>query len=73
MKKVKLKEIKNLVEMGAAVDITGAEPSDYIRKNADKIAVSTGVYGMNGGILKDRNNGALYAITARSSTLFYYF
>jgi hypothetical protein len=33
------------------------------------VALSTGIYGMNGAILKDET-GALYAIKARTSCLF---
>lgn len=73
MKIIKQKEIKNLVKLGAVIDITGKETSEEIRCNSERIAVSRGIYGMNGGLLKDNRNGALYAITARSSSLFYYF
>ena len=73
MKKVTQKEIKNLVKMGAAVDITAEEGSLTRYRRLDPIAVSRGKYGMNGGLLKDHESGKLYAITARSSALFYYF
>ena len=73
MKVMKQKEIKNLVKLSAAIDITSKETSEEIRCNSERIAVSRGIYGMNGGLLKDNRNGALYAITARSSSLFYYF
>lgn len=73
MKRYKQKEIKNLVKLGAAVDITTATGSKELSKNCDRVGVSLGVYGMNGGLLQDRRNGQLYAITARNSALFYYF
>lgn len=73
MKTMKQKEIKNLVKIGAAVDITNKETSEEIWRNMERIAVSRGIYGMNGGLLKDKRNGVLYAITARNSSLFYYF
>lgn len=73
MKKVTQKEIKNLVKMGAAVDITAEEGTLEKYRKLDPLAVSFGKYGMNGGLLKDHESGKLYAITARSSALFYYF
>ena len=66
-------EIKRLVKTGAAIDITTAPPSEELWTNTEKIAVSRGTYGMNGGLLKDRRDGQLYAITARNTALFYYF
>lgn len=69
---MKLKEIKTLVQTGAAVDITH-EPLENIYKidsKLDVVALSHGVYGMNGGLFKDRTTGKLYAITSRNGNLF---
>ena len=73
MKTMKQKEIKNLVKLGVAVDITAEEGSLTRYRQLDPIAVSRGKYGMNGGLLKDYGTGKLYAITARNAALFYYF
>lgn len=73
MKTMKLKEIKRLVNIGAAVDITTEKGTAERYRRLDPVAVSRGKYGMNGGLLKDHESGALYAITARNSALFYYF
>lgn len=73
MKTMKLKEIKNFVQLGAAVDITTQEGTFEKYRRLDPIAVSRGVNGINGGLLKDNQTGELYAITARNTTLFYYF
>ena len=72
MKTMKQKEIKNLVKLGVAVDITAEEGSLTRYRQLDPIAVSRGQYGMNGCLLKDCLTGELYAITARCSALFYY-
>lgn len=72
MKAMKQKEIKNLVKLGAAIDITAAK-LPAITEPFEKIGVSRGVYGMNGGLIRGKCSGTLYAITARNSTLFYYF
>lgn len=69
MIKTTLKELKQLVKNGLAVDITTKKEKIT---GLEKVAFSFGVYGINGGLLKD-NNGNLYAITARATTLFIYF
>ena len=73
MKTMKQKEIKNLVKLGIAIDITAEEGNLDRYRQLDPIAVSRGKYGMNGGLLKDYETGKLYAITARNAALFYYF
>lgn len=71
-KKLTQKELKRLVKTGAAVDIT-AWDSEKIKelqnKNIEKVGLSFGIYGMNGGLFKDKD-GNLYTITARTSNLF---
>ena len=72
-RKMTQKQIKDYVRDGAAIDITNYgfdEMDQFLREhNLDKIAVSRGVNGMNGGLLQDRDTGELYAITARNSAL----
>ena len=68
-KKLTQKEIKRLVTIGAAVDITTWDSEDLEKLNVEKIALSFGIYGMNGGLFKDKD-GNLYAITARNAALF---
>ena len=57
---------------GIAKDITqySFEEADALYKahSLETIAVSSGIYGLNGALLKDEN-GKLYAITARNTTL----
>lgn len=71
-KKLTQKEIKRLIKTGAAVDITtwtSEKIKELQNKNIEKIGLSFGVYGTNGGLFKDKD-GNLYAITARTSNLF---
>ena len=72
--KLTQKEIKRFVSLGLAENITNYsfEDCNILRRNADleTVGISTGVYGMNGALLKDRNTGDMYAITARTSSLF---
>lgn len=73
MRKTTQRTIKNYVKDGAAVDITNYNfdtMKDFLHAhNLEKIAYSSGIYGINGGLLQDRDNGTLYAITARNSAL----
>lgn len=69
MKQYKQKELKSLVNSGAAIDITTAD-EDRIPRHYDKLGYSHGVNGMNAGLIQDRDSGLLYAVTSRSSNLF---
>lgn len=69
MKKYKLRELKRLCAIGAAVNITN-ESADKIPERYEKIGYSAGTYGINGGLIQDTDTGKLYAITARNSMLF---
>ncbi len=55
-----------------AINITEADPKS-ITEPVEKIGYSSGVYGLNGGLLQGRESGNYYAILARSSNLFYFF
>lgn len=70
--KMILKDIKN----ANATNITNYsfEECKALNKSADldKIAVSSGVYGVNGALLEDRKTGERYKITSRNSVLFYF-
>lgn len=72
-KRMTQKEIKRFVALGVAEDITHLSFDDCnaLRKahSFTTLNVSTGVYSMNGTLFRDEN-GKLYAITSRTSTLF---
>lgn len=74
MRKYTQKELHQLVRLGVAEDYTN-KPSDYIRtlNRLDKVGYSTGVYGINGGLVQDTETGTLYAIIGRCSNLFILF
>lgn len=73
VKRMTQKEIRNLVTLGAAADITYMDfEACQNFMNSHKLTtlnVSAGVYGMNGALFQDES-GKLYAITSRTSTLF---
>lgn len=78
MTKYGQREIKALVRSGAAVDITNHDNTarhelEARERYLDKVGYSSGVYGLNGGLLKGHNSGTLYAITARTTALYIYF
>ena len=72
MRKYTLRELRELVRLRMAQDITDSDPKN-IKEPVEKIGYSSGVYGLNGGLLQGRESGNYYAITARSSNLFYFF
>ena len=77
MKKYTQREIKNLVADGIAEDITRRSFSEIQELRAaaslEQVGYSFGKYGINGGVLRSRTSGKLYAITARTSALFQIF
>lgn len=72
MRKYKLSELKNLVRLGMAHDLTNAKPDEVMKvwEHAEKAGYSSGVYGINGGLIQNTETGEYYAITARNSNLF---
>lgn len=72
MRKYKLSEIKNLVKCGMAHDLTNATAADVMEqwRHCEKIGYSSGVYGINGGLIQNTETGEFYAITDRNSNLF---
>ena len=73
MTKTTLKEIKNLVNITIAIDITTLKNEEYKKIEVEeKLCISSGVYGRNGGAFRGKD-GNIYAITSRSSILFYFF
>lgn len=74
MRKYKQRELRELVRLGVAEDYTN-KPSDYIitLRRLAKVGYSSGVYGINGGLVEDTETGTLYAIIGRCANLFILF
>lgn len=75
MRKYTLKQLKNLVNNGLAVDLTNGNNDTYkelMKKESylSQVGYAIGIYGLNGKLLKGDKTGTLYAITARSSALY---
>lgn len=64
------KEIKRLINWGAAIELTDTKTVPAGRLTT--VAMSFGLYGMNGAILKDDKTGQLYAIPRRDGIILYY-
>lgn len=69
MKQYTRKQLKEYVRLGLARDLTEVDP-DTLPKWYEKIGVSRGIYGMNGGLIWDKVTGEYEVILARSSNLF---
>lgn len=73
LRKYTKREIKEYIRDGLATDITGLSFSELKEwrngRSLEKIGYASGVYGISGGIIKDRNTGELFAITERGATL----
>lgn len=74
MRKYKQRELRELVRLGVAEDYTN-KPSGYIitLRRLEKVGYSSGVYGINGGLVEDTETGQLYAIVGRCANLFILF
>ncbi len=72
MEKITQKELKRLVRLGVAVDMTTACNREDITEPYTIAAVSSGVYGLN-GLLMQGDSGQLYAVCTRSSALFLFY
>lgn len=72
MRKYKLSELKNLVRCGIAHDLTNATAAEVMEqwRHGEKVGYSSGVYGINGGLIQNTETGEYYAITARNLNLF---
>lgn len=74
MRKYTQKQLRELVRLGCAEDYTH-KPSEYIYtlRRLAKIGYSSGVYGLNGGLVEDMETGTWYAVIGRCTNLFILF
>lgn len=75
MKRYTQKELKNLVTLGAAEDITRGDNKTRKAIEASEgyytqIGYSAGIYGCNGMLLQGHKTGKLYVITARTTAIY---
>ena len=67
MKKIRLYVLKSMIKSGDAVDVKSLDADEYqeLCRSSKKIAVSTGVYGVNGVLVE--SNGKWYASVGRNT------
>ena len=69
MEKYTIKQLKSLVNSGAAVDVTLSSKKSDIPENYTQIGYASGLYGCNGMLLKGES-GKLYAVTSRTTAIY---
>ena len=69
MEKYTIKQLKSLVNSGAAIDVTYAKKQSEIPENYTQIGYASGLYGCNGMLLKGES-GQLYAVTGRTTAIY---
>ena len=67
MKKIRLYVLKFMIKSGDAVDVASLDSDEYqeVCRSGKTIAVSTGVYGVNGVLVE--SNGKWYASVGRNT------
>lgn len=75
MRKYTQRKLKNLIRCGMARDITNATAAEVMEQweHGEKVGYSSGIYGINGGLIRNTETGEYYAIAARNSNLFQIF
>ena len=71
---LKQKDIRELVRNGHAIDVTTAteeQARELWEHDLERIACSYGLNGINGALYIDTADRCLYAVTARTTMLFY--
>ena len=69
MEKYTIKQLKSLVNSGAAVDVTYSSKKSDIPENYTQIGYASGLYGCNGMLLKGES-GQLYAVAGRTTAIY---
>ena len=70
MEKYTIKQLKSLVNSGAAIDVTYAHESTDIPESYTQIGYASGLYGCNGMLLRGCTSGKLYAVTGRTTAIY---
>ena len=70
MEKYTIKQLKSLVNSGAAIDVTYSSKKSDIPESYTQIGYASGLYGCNGMLLRGCTSGQLYAVTSRTSAIY---
>ena len=69
MEKYTIKQLKDLVKQGVAIDVTNAHKRTEIPERYTQVGYASGIYGCNGMLLKGES-GKLYAVTSRTTAIY---
>ena len=69
MKKYTQKELRRLVELGIALNITKSHNRTDVGERYEQVGYSKGIYGCNGKLLQGES-GQMYAIIGATSALY---
>ena len=75
MRKYTQRELRNMVALGMAEDVTHAhieEHEEILKKESwlNQVGYASGKYGCNGMLLQGHETGTYYAITTRSQAIY---
>ena len=69
MKKYTQKELRRLVDLGVALNITKSHNREDLGERYEQVGYSKGIYGCNGKLLRGES-GQIYAIIGATSALY---
>ena len=69
MERYTQKQLRNLVKVGVAKDVTYASERNEIPESYTQIGYAAGLYGCNGMLLRG-TSGQLYAVTSRTTAIY---
>lgn len=69
MKQYKQKELRRMVELGLAINLTNSHSREDLGERYSQIGYSKGIYGCNGKLLEGES-GQWYAIIGATSALY---
>ena len=75
MRKYTKKELKHMIDLGLVVDITPLDSKEIKKickreQYIEQVGYCSGIYGVNGCMLKGYKTNTYYVITSRNSNLF---
>ena len=72
MDKYTMRELKDLVNRGYAIDLTNCKDDKDLPEPTHQIGYACGIYGCNGILLKGCETHTLYAVIGRCGALYQY-
>ena len=70
MEKYTIKQLKSLVNSGAAIDVTYAKKQSEIPESYTQIGYAAVLYGCNGMLLRGCISGKFYAVAGRTTAIY---